>query len=61
MHNSDAVFTDIADFCQVLLPAYKKHRISNFKTKNRAYRFSIGEVMTIIIFFYQSGFRYFKM
>ncbi|PCS23275.1 hypothetical protein BTN49_1272 [Candidatus Enterovibrio escicola] len=38
MNNSDAVFSNITDFCQVLLPVWETHRISDTKTRNNACR-----------------------
>nr|WP_190319979.1 hypothetical protein [Candidatus Enterovibrio escacola] len=39
MNNLDAVFVDIADFCQTFLPAWKKYLISyGIKQRNKPSR-----------------------
>nr|WP_150142518.1 hypothetical protein [Candidatus Enterovibrio escacola] len=61
MNNLDAIFVDVDDFCQTFLPAWKKYLISSgIKQRNKISRFSVSEVMTIVIAFHQSGYRDFK-
>nr|WP_190320022.1 hypothetical protein [Candidatus Enterovibrio escacola] len=53
MNNSDAVFSDINDFYQNFLLAWKKPLISSgFKQRNKPFRLSVSEVMTIVIAFH---------
>ncbi|PCS23677.1 Mobile element protein [Candidatus Enterovibrio escicola] len=61
MNNSDAVFVEVDDFCQTFLPAWEKHLISSgIKHRNKPFRLSVSEVMTMVIDFHQSSYRYFK-
>ncbi len=61
LNDSDTVCVDDADFCQTFLSAWKKHLISSgVKQRNKPSRLSVGEVMTIVIAFHQSGYRNFK-
>nr|WP_223823659.1 hypothetical protein [Candidatus Enterovibrio escacola] len=61
MNNLDDVFGDVDDFCQTFLPACKKHLISSgIKQSNNPSPLSVSKMMTIVIAFYQSGYRDFK-
>nr|WP_223824347.1 hypothetical protein [Candidatus Enterovibrio escacola] len=58
MNNLDTVFSDVDNFCQTLLPVWKKYLISSgIKQKNKPFRLLVSEVMTIVIAFHQSGYR----
>jgi len=59
--NLTHLFCDIDDFCQDFIPEWRKHLISDENTKrNRAHRMSYSEIITIWIFYHQSGYRTFK-
>nr|WP_263363717.1 hypothetical protein [Candidatus Enterovibrio escacola] len=61
MNKLDVVFVDVDDFYQTFLPAWEKHLIaSGIQQRNKPSRFSVSEVMTIVIAFHQSGYRDFK-
>nr|WP_223824337.1 hypothetical protein [Candidatus Enterovibrio escacola] len=61
MNNLNAVFIDVDDFCQTLLPAWAKPLISSgIKQRNKLSRLSVSEVMMIVITFHKSGYRNFK-
>ncbi|PCS23745.1 Mobile element protein [Candidatus Enterovibrio escicola] len=50
MNNLDA---DVVDICQTFLPAWEKYLISSsIKQRNKPSRFSVSEVMTIVMAFY---------
>ncbi|PCS22760.1 hypothetical protein [Candidatus Enterovibrio escicola] len=49
MNYSDAIFTDIEDFCQIFLSTLANHRISSAKIRNKPFDPSISEGMTIIL------------
>lgn len=55
------IFCDIDDFCQVFEPALQKRIISDGKKKrNRAFRMSTSEILTITVLFHTSDVRTFK-
>nr|WP_190320494.1 hypothetical protein [Candidatus Enterovibrio escacola] len=57
MSNLDTIFSDVDDFCQTFLPAWKNHLISSsIKQRNKPSLLSVSEVMTIVIAFHQSGY-----
>jgi len=62
--NSDKItpiFCSIDDFCKVFEPALKKMQLSDgTKRRNRAFKMSMSEVMTITVLFHLSGYRNFK-
>lgn len=59
--NLTQLFCDIDDFCQDFIPKWQKQLISDNKTKrNRTHRMSYSEIITIWIFYHQSGYRTFK-
>jgi hypothetical protein len=55
------LFIDVDDFCQVFEPRWKQYQLTNgLRQRNRKTQLSLSEIMTIIIHFHQSGYRYFK-
>lgn len=55
------LFCSVDDFCQEYLPKWHQTLIaSGEKRRVRASRLSVSEVMTIVIWFHQSGFKTFK-
>ncbi|PCS23992.1 Mobile element protein (plasmid) [Candidatus Enterovibrio escicola] len=61
MHNLDAIFVDVDDFCQMVFPAWEDRLISSgIKQRNKPSRLSVSELMMIVIAFHQSGYRDYK-
>ena len=59
--NLTQLFCDVDDFCQYFMPEWRKQLVSSEETKrNRAHRMSYSEIITIWIFYHQSGYRTFK-
>ena len=55
------LFADVDDFCQVFEPRWISFQLSNgLRQRNRRSQLSLSEIMTIMIHFHQSGYRYFK-
>jgi len=55
------IFCSIDDFCLVFEPALKKKQLSTGKkTRNRKFKMSTSEILTITVLFHLSGFRNFK-
>lgn len=55
------LFADVDDFCQVFEPRWKRFQLSNgLCQRNRSTQLSLSEIMTIMIYFHQSGYRFFK-
>ncbi|MDP6737149.1 MAG: IS982 family transposase [Nitrospinaceae bacterium] len=55
------LFCEVDDFCQVFEPALNEHLLAaGEKQRQRKSTLSLSEVMTIIIWFHQSGYRTFK-
>tara|TARA_Y100000031_G_C8160153_1_gene356570 strand:- start:76 stop:981 length:906 start_codon:yes stop_codon:yes gene_type:complete len=55
------IFCSIDDFCNLFSPALKEKLISaGKKTRNRKYKMSVSEVLTITVMFHLSGHRTFK-
>ena len=55
------IFCMTDDFCKDFLPIWHKYLLENsLKKRNRLGKLSISEIMTIYIYFHQSGFRNFK-
>lgn len=55
------IFCSIDDFCNVFEPALKKKQLSKGKkTRNRKFKMSTSEVLTITVLFHLSGVRTFK-
>ncbi len=56
-----AIFCSIDDFCLVFELALKKKQLSTVKkTRNRKFKMSTSEILTITVLFHLSGFRNFK-
>jgi hypothetical protein len=57
----DELFCDVDDFCQLFLPAWHRQLLTGGERKRRrASRLTLGEIMTILIYFHQSQYRNFK-
>lgn len=55
------IFCSIDDFCKVFEPALKKKQLSDGKKKrNRKFKMSTSEILTITVLFHLSGMRTFK-
>ncbi len=55
------IFCDMDDFCQSFEPELNKFLLeSDCKHRIRACRLSLSEIMTIVVQFHRSGYRYFK-
>lgn len=55
------LFTDVDDFCQIFEPRWARFQLANgLRQRNRATQLSLSEIMTIMIHFHQSGYRFFK-
>ena len=56
-----AMFSDMDDFCLEFEPEFNKRLLaSGEKQRNKERRLSISEIMTIMVWFHQSGYRTFK-
>ncbi len=60
--NLTQLFCDIDDFCQDFIPEWQQRLISDEKAikRKRSHRMSYSEIITIWIFYHQSGYRTFK-
>mgnify|MGYP000045937516 CR=1 FL=1 len=55
------IFCSIDDFCLIFEPELKKKQLSTGKkTRNRKFKMSTSEILTITVLFHLSGFRNFK-
>ncbi len=55
------IFCSIDDFCIVFEPEFKKKQLSTGKkTRNRKFKMSMSEILTITVLFHISGYRNFK-
>ena len=55
------LFCEIDDFCLIFEAQWKQTLLSsNSQKKEKKCRLSLSEVMTIIVHFHQSNYRYFK-
>lgn len=55
------IFCSIDDFCIVFEPEFKKNQLSTGKkTRNRKFKMSTSEILTITVLFHLSGYRNFK-
>jgi len=55
------LFVDVDDFCQIFEPRWTRFQLSNgLRQRNRSTQLSLSEIMTIMIYFHQSGYRFFK-
>ena len=51
----------VDDFCQAFLPEFESHLLAEHtSTYHRPCRLSSAEIMTLLIYFHQSGYRNFK-
>ncbi len=57
--NLTQLFCDMDYFCQYFIPEWQKQLISNKETK-RTHRMSYSEIITIWVFYHQSGYRTFN-
>jgi len=56
-----AIFCSIDDFCKIFEPALKKRQLSDGKKmRNRKFKMSTSEILTITVLFHLSGMRTFK-
>jgi hypothetical protein len=56
-----AMFSDIDDFCLEFEPQYNKRLLKEAeKQRDKEKRLNISEIMTIMVWFHQSGYRTFK-
>lgn len=55
------IFCSIDDFCLVFDPALQKRQLTAVKkTRNRRFKMSTSEIVTVTVLFHLSGFRTFK-
>ncbi len=55
------LFVDVDDFCQIFEPRWTSFQLSNgLRQRKRSTQLSFSEIMTIMIHFHQSGYRFFK-
>ena len=61
--NVTELFCDVDDFCQVFIPSWMKSTLPpapKGKKRNRKFRMSPAEIMTLLILFHRSHYRDFK-
>lgn len=55
------LFCDVDDFCQSFILEWQKNQItSGEKKRNRPHRMSFSEMITLLVYYHQSGYRTFK-
>jgi hypothetical protein len=55
------LFCDVDDFCQSFILEWRKNQItSGEKKRNRPHRMSLSEMITLLVYYHQSGYRTFK-
>ncbi len=55
------LFVDVDDFCKIFEPRWASFQLANgLRQRNRATQLRLSEIMTIMIYFHQSGYRFFK-
>ena len=55
------LYCDVDDFCRVFLPAWHRQLLTGgTRQRKRTSRLTLGEIMTILIYFHQSQYRNFK-
>lgn len=55
------IFCETDDFCKEFLTQFDKNLLSNGKSiRNRAFKLSLSEIMTISIYYHHSGYKTFK-
>ena len=60
MMETTTLFCKVDDFVEEFWPQFRKYLISTGVECVRAGQMSVGEIITILILFHQSGFRTFK-
>ena len=54
-------YCDVDDFCRLFLPAWHRQLLTSGERKRRrASRLTLGEIMTILLYFHQAQYRNFK-
>jgi len=57
----EELFCDVDDFCQLFLPVWHRQLLTGgTRQRRRTSRLTLGEIMTILIYFHQSQYRNFK-
>ena len=57
----EELFCDVDDFCRLFLPTWHRQLLTSGERKRqRASRLTLGELMTILIYFHQAQYRNFK-
>lgn len=55
------LFCDVDDFCQTFILEWQKNQITNReKKRNRPHRMSFSEMISLLVYYHQSGYRTFK-
>lgn len=55
------LYCDVDDFCRLFLPAWHRQLLpSGERKRRRASRLTLGEIMTILIYFHPAQYRHFK-
>jgi len=55
------LFCDVDDFCQSFILEWQKSQLTTGeKKRNRAHRMSYSEMITLLVYYHQSGYRTFK-
>lgn len=55
------IFCDVDDFCQTFIPEWQKNQLTNGEQKrNRPHRMNYSEMLTLLVYYQQSGYRTFK-
>ena len=55
------LFCDVDDFCRLFLPAWHRQLLTDgTRQRRRTGRLTLGEIMTILIYFHQAQYRHFK-
>jgi len=55
------LFCDVDDFCQIFIPKWKAQLITHGdKKRDRPHRMSFSEMITLLVYYHQSGYRTFK-
>jgi hypothetical protein len=59
--NLEDLYCDVDDFCRLFLPAWHRQLLTGgTRQRKRTSRLTLGEIMTILIYFHQSQYRNFK-
>jgi transposase len=55
------LFCNVDDFCQTFIPKWQKNQITSGEKKRiRPHRMSFSEMITLLVYYHQSGYRTFK-